>query len=61
MTIFSKFLVKNLIVFFFAFLIMKNIVVSPAQARFPVKLTCYIAFGSASTDYFLLKSVAIMF
>ena len=60
MTIFSKFLVKNLF-FFFAFLIMKNIVVSPGEARFPVKLTCYIAFGSASTDYFLLKSVAIMF
>ena len=36
--------------------VMKNIV--PLFSRFPVKLICYIAFGSASSACFLLKSIA---
>ena len=44
----SLFLVKILKTFFFFFfasLIMKNIVVPSARSRFPVKLSCCIAFG----------------
>ena len=46
----------------FASSIMKDIVVFPAQSRFvnPVKLICCIAFGSASSAYYLLKSIAII-
>ena len=45
----------------FASSIMENIVVTsfPSQKRFPVKLICFIAFGSASSTCCLLKSVAI--
>ena len=38
---------------------MKKIVASLAQSKFPVKLTCYIAFESASSACCLLKSIAI--
>ena len=34
---------------------MKNIAVCPGQFRFPVKLICCTAFGSASTACCLLK------
>ena len=34
---------------------MKNTDVSSAQSAFPVKLICYIAFGSAWPAYCLLK------
>ena len=44
----------------FASSIIKDIVVFPAQSRFPVKLICCIAFGSASSAYCLLKSIAII-
>ena len=37
---------------------MKNADVSSAQSAFPVKLICYIAFGSAWPAYCLLKSIA---
>ena len=43
----------------FASSIMKNICVLPSQSRFPVKLTCFIVFGSASNFFSLLKSIAI--
>ena len=45
----------------FAYPIMKNITVFgfPSLSKFPVKLTCCIAFGSASSACYLLKSVAI--
>ena len=39
---------------------MKNIVGFPPQSRFPVKLTCCIAFGSASSACSLLKAIAIV-
>ena len=45
---------------FFASLIMKKVIVYPSQFRFPVKLICYIAFGSASSACSLLKSIAII-
>ena len=38
--------------------IMKNIVAPSARSRFPVKLICCIAFGSASSYCCLLKSSA---
>ena len=38
---------------------MENIVAPSALSRFPVKLICCIVFGSASTFYRLLKSIAI--
>ena len=38
---------------------MKKIFVSPERSRFPVKLICCIAFGSASSTFCLLKSIAI--
>ena len=44
----------------FASSIMKNIVAPAAQSRFPVKLICCIAFGSASSACCLLKSIAII-
>ena len=44
----------------FASLIMKNIVAPAAQSRFPVKLICCIAFGSASSGSCLVKSIAII-
>ena len=45
---------------YFASSIMKNIVASSSQSRFPVKLICCIAFGSASSAYYLLKFTAII-
>ena len=39
---------------------MKSIVIISGQSRFPGKLICYIAFGSASTASFLVKSIAII-
>ena len=46
---------------FFASSIIKNIAVFAIgfQARFPVKLICYIAFGSTSSVCCFLKSIAI--
>ena len=41
----------------FASSIMKT---TSARSRFPVKLICFIAFGSASSAYCLLKSVAVI-
>ena len=38
----------------FASSIRKNIAAPSAQSRFPVKLACCIAFGSASSTCFLL-------
>ena len=38
--------------------IMKSIVKPSSRSRFPVKLICCIAFGSALSGCFLLKSVA---
>ena len=35
---------------------MKSIAVFPAWSRFPVKLICCVAFGSAISACFLLKS-----
>ena len=49
---------KSKIVFFSPSYI-KNIVVSPTQYRFPVKLICCIAIGSASSILSLLRSIAI--
>ena len=37
----------------------KDIVVSPAWSKFPVKLIFCIAFESASSAFCLLKSIAI--
>ena len=45
----------------FASSIMKNIVAPLSQPRFPVKLICCIAFGSASNACCLLKSIAVNF
>ena len=45
---------------FFASSIMKNIVAFSSRSRFPVKLNCCIAFGSTSSAYYLLKSIAII-
>ena len=42
----------------FASSVMKRIVTS--WSRFPVKLICCIAFGSASSAFCLLKSIAIV-
>ena len=39
---------------------MKNIVVFPAQSRFPVKLFCCVAFGSGSSSCCLSKSIDII-
>ena len=44
----------------FASSIMKNIVAPSARSRFPAKLICCIAFGSALSAYCLLKSIAII-
>ena len=41
-------------------LIMKNIVVFPVQARFPVKLIYCITLGLASSAYCLFKFIAII-
>ena len=40
--------------------IMKNINLSLLPYRFPVKLVCYIAFGSASSACCLLKFISII-
>ena len=40
--------------------IMKNIVAPSARSRFPLKLICCIAFGSASNACYLLKCIAII-
>ena len=44
----------------FASPVMKNIVVFSFQSKFPVKLICRIAFGSASSACCLLESIAII-
>ena len=44
----------------FARSIMNNIIVSPPGSRFAVKLIYCIAFGSASNDCCLLKSIEII-
>ena len=41
--------------FLLASSIMNNIVVLPSRSRFPVKLTCSIAFGLASSACYLLR------
>ena len=41
----------------FAFSIMQNIIASSSRSRFPVKLICCIALGSASSACCLLKSI----
>ena len=45
---------------YFASSVMKNIVISPARSRFPVKLIGSIAFRSASSACCLLKPVAVI-
>ena len=40
--------------------IIKNIVVFPSLSKFATKLICWIALGSAWSDYCLLKSIAII-
>ena len=40
--------------------IMRNIVASSAQSRFPVNLIYWIAFGSASNACYLLKIISII-
>ena len=42
----------------FASSIMKNMIVSSARSRFPIKLICCIAFGSTSNACCLLESIA---
>ena len=42
-----------------ASLIMKNIIVFPIQSKFPIKLICCVALGSATSVFCLLKSIAI--
>ena len=44
----------------FASSIMKYSSVCAAQSRFLLKLICSMAFGSASSAYCLLKSIAII-
>ena len=44
----------------FASSMMKNIVAPAAGSKFPVRLICCIAFGSASSTFYLLKSTAIL-
>ena len=44
----------------FASSIIKNVVAFPALSKFAVKLTCWIVLGSASSDWCLLKSIAII-
>ena len=44
----------------FASSITKNIVGSFRLTRFPVNLICCIAFGSASSSCYILKSIAII-
>ena len=41
--------------------IKKNIVAHSARSRFPLKLICYIAFGSVSSACCLLKYITIIF
>ena len=41
----------------FASSIIKNIVAPSPQSKFPVKLICFIALGSASSPRCLLKSM----
>ena len=41
-------------------LIIKNTAGPLAQSRFPVKVICCIAFGSASSACCLLKSIAMI-
>ena len=43
----------------FTSLVMKIIVMFPSPSRFSGKLICSITFGSASSAYFLLKTIAI--
>ena len=45
---------------FFTSSIMKNIVITPGQFKFPVKLICCTALGSASSGYCLLKSIVMI-
>ena len=47
--------------FSFTSSIMKNLTQLFAPLRFPVKLICCVAFGSASIACCLLKSIGIMF
>ena len=44
----------------FASSMMKNIVAPVAGSKFPVRLICCIAFESASSACYLLKSTAIL-
>ena len=46
--------------FSFTSSIMKNSIVFPSHSRFPVKLICFIVFGSTSSSCRLLKSIAII-
>ena len=59
--ILSQFPVKNLKWFLFASSTMENVFAFLCQARFPVvKLICCIAFGSASSACYLLKTISII-
>ena len=44
----------------FAFSVMKKIIVFPAGSKFAVKLICWIALGSASRAYCLIRSIALI-
>ena len=48
-------------IFSFNSSVMKNIVVYTSCSRFPVKVICYIDFGSASSTCYLLLSIIIIF
>ena len=39
---------------------MENIIAPSYRSRFPVKLICFLALGSASSAYYLRNSVAII-
>ena len=45
----------------FAFSVMKKIVAFPAGSKFAVRLICWIALGSASRAYCLVRSIALNF
>ena len=63
-TIVLQFLVKSknekCKMVFYASSRMKNIVIFRAWSRFPVKLTCYVTFGSVSSSCCIPKSIDIV-
>ena len=44
----------------FASSVIKKVVAPSVSSKFPVKLICCIAFGSASSAFCLLESIAII-